>query len=233
MIQALLDYQKADARLKEIEKALSESGERKKALTAKKYLEGVEENVAKLDGRAEELGVAFAKAQQDGEKLKEQEAELMNALSEAEDENAANYLLKKAEELIAKIKAMTSAANKISEEIQVVMKEYANIKNTTKAAQVQYSENAAKYNQLKESFKEEKTAVEKELEGLKSNVSPELMERYLKKRADKIYPVLYEVKGNVCGACRMELPGAELNRLKKGEVIDCGQCGRMLYQSKQ
>ena len=54
----------------------------------------------------------------------------------------------------------------------------------------------------------------------------------MKKRNNKIYPVLYEVRGNVCGACNMELPMSEINKLKNGEIIDCDQCGRLLYQSK-
>ena len=60
-----------------------------------------------------------------------------------------------------------------------------------------------------------------------------LMERYLKKRADKIYPVVYAVKGNNCGACGMELPMSEKNKLKNGAVIECEQCGRMLYLDQE
>ncbi|MBO5068109.1 MAG: hypothetical protein J6C62_06895, partial [Clostridia bacterium] len=76
-------------------------------------------------------------------------------------------------------------------------------------------------------------AVEKELESLKKKVDPSLMDRYLKKRANKIYPILYEVKGNICGACRMELPMSEMNKLKNGDVIDCDQCGRLLYMAEK
>ena len=60
-------------------------------------------------------------------------------------------------------------------------------------------------------------------------VEPTLMERYQKKRADKMYPILYEVKNNACGACRMNLSMSDMNKLKNGEVIDCEQCGRMIY----
>lgn len=232
MIQALLDYQKTDAKLRDIEKKLSGSEERKKAMTAKKYLEGVEENVNKLDVRAGELVAAYEKTNQEQEKLKEQEVEISEALNSLEDEKEASFLIKKAEELIARIKNLTAKANKISEEIQAVIKEYQTIKNTTKAAQVQYNENAKKYNELKDSVKDEKEAVEKELNALKSKVDGSLMDRYLAKRANKIYPVLYEVRGNVCGACNMELPMSEMNKLKNGEVVDCDQCGRMLYLQK-
>ena len=42
MIDNLLKYQEADAKLREIEKELAKSEERKKAVEAKKFLDGVE-----------------------------------------------------------------------------------------------------------------------------------------------------------------------------------------------
>lgn len=232
MIQALLNYQAADANLKKIEKTLAESEERKKAVTAKKYLEGVEENVNKLDDRAAELIATYENATSEQIKLKEQENAIAESLDAAADEKEVAYLIKKAEELVGKIKALGSKASKILAEIQAIVKEYSNIKKTTKAAQEQYKENAEKYNALKESVKDEKLKVEKELETLKKEVDPALMERYLKKREGKIYPIVYEVKDKLCGACRMELSMSDLSRLKKGEVIDCDQCGRLLYQGE-
>ena len=230
MIEQLLAYQKADASLKEIEKTLSESVERKKAMSAKKYLDGVVENVNKLDERASELVFAYEQATQEQLKLKEQEEELVRALDEATDENAVNYLMKKVEELISKIKTLGKKATMIENEIQGVMKEYSTIKNTSKAAQAQYSEYGVKYNELKKSLKEKKDAVDAELEALKGKVDKALMDRYLVKRNAKMYPIVYEVRGNACGACNMELPAAELNNLKKGEVVDCSNWGRMLYK---
>ena len=233
MIKALLEYQSADKKLKDIENRLASSEERKKAMTAKKYLESVEENVNKLDIRAAELVAAYEKATEEQIKLKEQENEINNALGDMEDENAASYLIKKAEELISKIKALGTKASKIAEEIQGILKEFASIKATSKKAKEQYAENSAKYNELKASVKDEKDAVEKELLDLKAKVDPELMARYEDKRSKKMYPILHEVKGNLCGACRMELPSVALSKLAKGEVIDCDQCGRLLYQTQK
>ncbi|MBQ9756271.1 MAG: hypothetical protein IJV99_01590 [Clostridia bacterium] len=231
MVEKLINYQKADAELKEIEKSLSESVERKKAMSAKKYLDGVVDNVNKLDDRAAELISAFEQATKEQIQLKEQEDELANSIEETEDENAVAFLLKKADELIAKIKALGEKASKIEKEIQALYKEYQVIKNTTKAAQDQYAEFGKKYTELKEQVKGKKEEVEKTLAKLKAEVEPTLMERYLKKRhTDKMYPVVYEVRGNACGACNMELPAVEINRLKKGEVIECSNCGRMIYQ---
>lgn len=229
MIEQLLSYQQKDAQLRDIEKLLGGSEEKKKAMSAKKYLEGVDESVNKLDARAGELVATYESATKEQLKLKEQQAEISEALGHAEDQKEVEFLIKKAEELIAKIKVLGAKASKISEEIQSLLKEYSSIKKTTQAAQVQYKENAAKYNELKDSVKDQKESVEKQLDCLKKKVDPALMDRYLKKRAGKIYPVLYEVKNGICGACRMELSMLDMNKLKNGEVIDCDQCGRMLY----
>ncbi|MBQ7348396.1 MAG: hypothetical protein IJW47_00230 [Clostridia bacterium] len=230
MIEALLNYQAVDADLKKIENELMDSQERKKAVSAKKYLDGVEENVNKLDSRAENLSREYQAGMQELAKFKEQQTELISALDGVTDETEASYLIKKVEELISKIKKINVEIGALTNNIQAVMKEYVTIKNTTKAAQVQYNENGKKYNEFKASKQAEKEAVENKLNEIKKDVDPALMELYLKKRANKIYPVAYEVTNKVCGACNMSLSLSELNKLKNGEIIECDQCGRILYQ---
>ncbi len=229
MIQKLLKYQEVDKELKEIETALMNSEERKKAVNAKKYLEGVNDSVNKLDDKASSLSAEYLNAVELQTKLNEQEKEIASALENAKSESEVSYLVKKAEELLGKIKSVAQTVNNLSNEIQAVLKEYSGIKAKTNAAKVQYKENGEKYNQLKASVADKKQAVEKELEQLKQQVEPALMEKYLQKRANKVYPVVYEVNGTVCGACNMELSMAEIGKLKNGEIIECDQCGRILY----
>ena len=102
MIKALKEYQVQDAKLREIEKVLSGSEERKKTVSAKKYLEGVEENVNKLDLRAAELSASYDKAVENQLKLKEQQDEIVEAIERVEDEKEASFLIKKADENIIK-----------------------------------------------------------------------------------------------------------------------------------
>ena len=232
MIKQLLEYQKIDADLKKIENTLANSEERKKAMSAKKYLDGVEENVNKLDDKAGSLSATYNLALSEQEKLKAQQEELMQALEGVSSDTEAQFLLKKVEEVIAKAKKIASDISALSNEIQAVMKEYVSIKNSTKVAQAQYNDNGKKYNDLKSSFADEKKKIEEALEEIKKKVDAGLMERYLKKRANKIFPGVYAVSNKVCGACNMELSMSELNKLKNGEVIECDQCGRILYQAE-
>ena len=229
MIEQLLIYQEADAKLRKIETELSSSEDRKKAISAKKFLEGVEETVNNLDARAKKLVEEFEAINLEQQKLKEQETELYKVAENPEDENEASYLIKKLEELMAKMKILASKANEISDAISAVCKEYVQVKSQTKAAQTQYAESGKKYNDLKASLQSEKDAIEKELAILKGKVEVALMEKYLKKRAMKMYPIVYEVKSNVCAACNMELPMSEMNKLKGGAVVECDQCGRLLF----
>lgn len=232
MINKLVAYQEIDAKLRKIEVELSSSEERKKAVSAKKYLDGVEEAVAKLDIRSAELNSAYAKAIDKQQKLAEQEQEFESLIAGVEDQAEAEYLLKKAGELLSKIKALSAEANKIADEIQAIIKEYATIRQTTKNAQAQYAENGKKYNELKASRQAEKQAIESELATLKKDIPEDLMARYAKKRSDKIFPVVFEVKGDTCGACNMGLPMGELSKLASGQVIECENCRRLLYKSK-
>lgn len=232
MIDALLKYQQTDANLKKIETELSGSEERKKAVSAKKYIEGVEESVNKLDSHAADLIAAFDRVKKEIESLNAQKAEFEGALKSVADETEANYLLKKMDELIGRIKALSSEAVRINGEIQSLIKEYASVKSATKAAQAQYSEYGKKYNELKASKKADMEKIEKELEKLAKDVPPELLEKYNKKRKEKRFPVLVEVKGNICSSCRMEIPMSAMSKLKNGEIIECDQCRCLLYKNK-
>lgn len=232
MIEKLLAYQNADAKLRKIETQLSGSEERKKAVSAKKFLETSPENVNKLDARARDLEAEFKNTLAEISKFNEQQAELDAAMKAAEDETEVAYLIKKADELSSNVKFLEGKISKLIEEIQAIVKEFNAVKAQIKVAQAQYAEFGKKYNELKASVQGDKEAVEKELNELKKEVPSDLMERYAKKRANKIYPIVYEVSGNHCGACGMELSMADVGKLKKGDVIDCEQCGRMLYQGK-
>ena len=231
MIKDLLKYQEVDGQLREIEKELGRSEERKKAVEAKKYLDGVEESVNKLDKKAEELLAEYQSLVLGKEKLEEQKEEFVKALKDIKDEAGANYLIKKVDELISRIKTASNTIKNLMDEFNAVAQNYMAIKKRTKEEQEKYRENGQKYNEFKASFNDKKKEIDLELAKLKKKVEPELMEKYIKKRENKMYPILYKVEGEVCGACKMGLSLLELNKLKNGEVIEC-QCGRLLYKGE-
>lgn len=236
MIEQLLKYQQVDAGLRKIEVELSGSEARKKAVSAKKFLESVDETVNKLDVKAAELAHIYENLQNESKVLSDQHEEFTGALEHAEDENALNYLAKKADELYVKVKNLSQEAAKVADSMQAVYKEYAAVRSNIKAAQVQYTENGKIFNDLKASRQEERSRIEDELKELEKAVEPELMERYKVKRANKIFPIVYEIntvgKSHFCGYCNMELPMTVKPKLNNGEVIECDNCNRLLFLKK-
>ena len=113
--------------------------------------------------------------------------------------------------------------------MQKILAEYASLKAKTKSARTQYEEFGKKYNELKTAKSAEMEKIKKELLSLEKEVDAKLLERYKAKRAMKIFPIVYEVKGKICEVCNMELSLAELSKLKAGAIIDCEQCGRLLF----
>ena len=232
MIKALLNYQAEDANLRKIEAELVNSEDRKKAVSAKKFLDTVPESLEKLNDLSQRLSAEYQAILDEQQKLQEQEAEFARIIENVEDKNEANYLFKKIDEILAKIKALGAKLNKVSEEMQAVVKEYVTARNKIKVAQEQYAESGKKYNELKASLSGEKEKIEEKLSELAKKVDPKLMEVYAKKRASKIFPIVYKTKGEICGCCNMELSMSELNKLKNGEILEHDQCGRLIYQSE-
>lgn len=231
MIEEILKYQAKDAELRKIEVELANSEERKKTVSAKKFIEGSSENIDKLDLKATELISAYEKATQEQIKLKEQQDEIEHALSTVNDENAASFLLKKAEELLNKVKNLGQEAKRISNEIQSIIRDYAQLKNNLSVAKTQFNEYGEKYQALKASKKDEMDKLNKELLVLRKKVDPALMESYDKKRKEKLFPIIFEAKEDVCGACSMNLSMIDIAKLKNGEIIECDNCRRLLYKA--
>ena len=229
MIEQLLKYQEVDAKLRKIEVELSGNEDRKKAIVAKKYLEGVEETLEKLEARAAELASAYERVSDDLERMKEASEEFATAFEGANELGETDYLLKRTEKIQGIIKNLSAEANKISEEMKKVLKDYSELKTNTQTYKAQLAECGKKYNELKDSKKDEMDKIKAELEVIKKTVDPSLMARYEEKRKEKIFPIVVEAREQYCGACNMELPMAATHKLKSGEVIDCDQCKRMIY----
>ena len=229
MINKLLKYQEVDSGLRKIEIELASSEDRKKALAAKKFLDGVEDAIVKLNNRSKELYEQYQIVLEEQKKFAQKEEEFSVALRDVENEDEVAYLSKKIDETIIKMKNLSSQLAKLGEEMQKVLAEYASLKAKTKSAKLQYEEFGKKYNELKASKKAERDAIESELISLEKDIDKALIERYKAKRAMKIFPIVYPVKEKNCGGCNMELSLTELSKLKGGAIVDCEQCGRLLY----
>ena len=236
MIEQLLQYQNVDTKLREIETEISQSEERKKAVSAQKFLNSVNDSIALLEKRAEELANKYNESvalyKRLGDEIKE-----YDDVDETDDIEQLGYVKRKAQELNDEIENLANGIEQISREISVVLKEFTQLKSKTKEAKSQYSEFVPKYNALKASKEEEMKKIKAELAKIEKQIPPEEMELYKTKRKDKIFPVLYAVqvfgKKPHCSRCGTEFPMACFDSLKKGSLVECDSCHRLVYYKEE
>lgn len=236
MIEQLLQYQSVDTKLREIETEISQSEERKKAVSAQKFLNSVNDNIALLEKRAEELtnkyNESLALYKRLGDEIKE-----YDDVDETDDIEQLGYIKRKAQELNDEIENLANGIEQISREISAVLKEFTQLKSKTKEAKSQYSEFVPKYNALKASKEEEMKKIKAELAAIEKQIPPEEMELYKTKRKDKIFPILYAVqvfgKKPHCSRCGTEFPMACFDGLKKGSLVECDSCHRLVYYKEE
>ncbi len=233
MIKSLLEYQKVDTELREIEVSLKQSDERKKASSAKNFLNGANESVAKLDQRAEELAGKFNASLKLLSQL-EDEAKEYEGINDM-DEDQLSYVKKKSQALTEEINNLASQIDNLSKEIESVLREFAQLKADIKKAKAQYSEYGPKYNELKASKEGEINQIKARLQKLESGIDAEILDKYKQRRNDKIFPVLNEAREMSKHAycrCGTELSLTDYGNLKNGSIVECDSCHRLLYLNK-
>lgn len=232
MIEKLLAYQETDKKLKELETKLNGSEEKKQTFVAYKYITTVGELVAKLDAKADDLYNKLAMISDKEKELSKQLEDISSELNNAENTEELSYMLKKADEVLNALKALETTADKITSSSSAVKEEYDSIKVKTKRAQEQYNVYSKKFAELKKSLDPEIASVNAELDKLKKDISPELMQKYEAKRKDKVFPILKELNGNKCSSCGMELSMKDISDLENGKIIECDNCRSLVYKQK-
>lgn len=231
MMEKLLEYQSVDAELKAIEQELSANEDRKKGIAAKKFLDGVNDSLAELDAKAAEFDSAYTKYTQAYAKLCEVQQEFEGTAGDYSGEDEIVFIKKKAQELMDELKALEKQIVRLQEEILSITEQYNGLKKKTLAAQKQFKECGQKYMEFKESKAEAKNKIAEKLLKLEKDIPEDLMEVYKKKRADKIYPILYEYNGSgFCPYCRTEIPRLSESNMAKNGYVSCDNCGRILYK---
>ena len=233
MIEKLLEYQTVDGQLHEIEISLAQSDERKKAVAAQAFLKSANDNVARLDAKAADLIARLNALKGVYEKLQESEGDYESVVDTCENVEELTYVKKKAQGLADDISALVENIEALSKEIKSTLDEFAKFRQDTKKANAVYKEFAPKYNELKASKEEDMKKIKAELAAIEKQLPPDAVETYKRLRKEKMFPVLYSAKcvgkSIHCGRCGSELPMAAGTSLKKGELVECDNCHRLLY----
>lgn len=235
IIEKLLAYQEEDKKLFAIEKQLKNCEARKNGVKAQKFLQSVSETLAGIEAKSYELCNVYEQLSKELEKIKEDNAEFDSIADTAEDETEIAYLKSKALSLNKQLDELNKKILKSEQEMNEVAKQYSRLRKETLFYQEQLKSSKTDYETFKKPFEPEMREIDARLKVLAKEIPAELLTKYIDKRKDKRFPIVYGLKENElhCGACGTELSMKQLDKLKKEDaLIECENCRCLLYKIK-
>lgn len=229
-IEQLLKYQSEDEKLLRLERETANSEERKNYSQAKAFLTKAPEKLEALDAKANELTRLL-------EQLNKQYAEIAETLQDFENLDElvdggadVSFYKKNVLQITERLKSIKAEVASLTKAIKEADEEYQAMKKKTIAVQKQYAEYAETYKAYKESKLSGMNAIKRELEKIAAGLAPEVLQRYLSKRNERIFPILCAVNNGRCSKCGTELSLSAKERIESGQPTECDNCHRFLYK---
>lgn len=236
-VKYLLNYQEIDGKLKEIEDSLKSSEEAKKYYVATKFLKTVGEVAVSVDQKAKPLIDSYNALALEVKTLEEKAQEFLKSVETCENDDELNYLKKKFQDVANSILQKEDAIKNLQKSMSDLFSEYNKLKEENRAMQEQYKEFAPKFKELKDSKAPEVKSLKAQLEEIAKNVEPSLMQKYVQKREDKKFPIIYGVdtsgKDCYCPACATGMSISAKNELVNGVIKECENCRKLLYSKTE
>lgn len=228
-LTAILKYQETDKKLFALERELASCDERKEFVKVKKFLESAAEKLDSLESKARGLKEKAAAVEEGCTAAEKDLADFAGIDELIKSGGDVSYYKKAAQKQLDALRKTKSELAALVKSVKETDQEYKELKKQVIAMQKKYAEANEKYKAVKASRDDERKALEKELAGIAKDISEEAMNKYLAKRKEKVFPVVFPLTDGRCPCCGMEVPLAAMSKLKEG-VIECESCRRILYQ---
>ncbi len=232
-MEKILEYQKIDGKLFNLEKKLNESKYKKIMEEARISANSVKEKMIQIESKA---GKTYQKYL-DLNNTIEKNLNIVKILDEQKIDSIQSKELndfgKKINSMSSNLNILQKDLNMLQGEIKDLLKEFNKLTQARKNAKNQYAQAKQSYDKEVEESAGEIDALKKELSALQSGLPKDLFDKYQKIRKDKVYPVFIPLKDKICGACGMEMPSVLVDSIKAGKFIECEHCRRVLYYKEK
>ncbi len=229
-VEKILEYQSLDSELFKIEKQLRENKNKKLANEMHENMKNAQTRSLKLEEKAGGLIAEIDKVKKhfkiQEEKMNEFLSKDLEKLSKEEVDKLTILSEKLAQNLVILDKNLTALA----ESVNVVLSDFNKTIKEFNASKEQFTICKEEYDNEVKTVEKEKNNLILKLKDLSKNIDSKIMEAYIKRRKENIFPVLVPLKGNSCGGCHMELPYATISVLNNDGILTCEHCHRIIYK---
>ena len=233
-VQALLNYQQADVKKQQYENALRTTESRQKLGRLHKQLKDQQAAIHKQGEDLESLTASISKLLSQYEaaaKRLDLENSEFSTLQQDEECTAEEMteFRQDVEKLMREMQQTDREAKQSQASLEKLIAEYQKTRLSAGKQKKEYDQLRIVCEQEKEDGAADLKALDDEMLQLERLVDPALLTKYQRARQHHAIPVV-SVTGGKCSGCNMSLPMLMLKKLSSGEtVIECENCGRILY----
>lgn len=231
-MEKMLEYQEIDKQLFQIQKQLGMSNSKKSTDSIQNEMSKLSNQIAEIENKAKRHYEIFNELQTQIEKNLKNVEILNNQKIDALDEKGLDNFQEKSNIVKKNITILEQNMLSLQKSIQKELEEYAKLNSQLKS--MIESNNVLKV-QKEEKSKELEPQIEElknKLSTLQKSLDKNLFEKYLKRRNDNMMPVFVPLQNDRCGYCRMSLPVATVKKIQDGDMVECEQCRRYIFDEK-
>lgn len=229
-LDLLWNYMQYDMEADQFENGMRNAPDRVKLLKQRDFLLEQQNNIKRIEREIATMSDRLEAVRDEAKRLQGLLDNLLKSLEENPPED------------IESIEKQVAAAQKLEDSLQHYEQELSRMRKDSdqrdrmqKEIRLRYARTKAEYDELKKNYEVEfnrdkvklaelKARVEKEA----ANVDADMMARYLEVK-QHVTPPIAQLNGDRCGFCNMSMPAAVMNEVGSGKIVECDNCGRILF----
>ena len=228
-IEKILEFQSLDNEIRKLEQQILNSPDQKAINSIKNIVKETQTISATLEKEAETAVGEYQKMQKSYNdaisSMKKVEGKQAEALSEEEYA----VCVKQLNSIAGFLTSVEKRIMQIADKVNSIVSEYENAKKNYNIAKQKHSKHKSNLEMLMQKVQPQIDELSSKLATLESGLDQAFLKKYKAKRADRIFPVVVPMRDNSCGGCMMELPMAQIEKLKKDGFLECESCHRIIY----
>ena len=228
--ERLWQYQQVDMELDQYEKEMRGNSNRKELLKHRDFLLEQQNVLKKIEADVEIMSDRM-------EALADEITRLSGSVSEATANFEANRPqdIEEARKQIAAIQKLISTISRYEAELAKMRKDSEARDRQQREVRVRAAKARAEFDRIKVIYDDEYKVAAVKLDALKKKVAkeaegidPALMEKYKAIKRHSTPPIT-RIHDDRCGGCNMQLPAADMNKIRTGApYVECENCGRII-----
>jgi len=130
--------------------------------------------------------------------------------------------------LKSKREQLEDKALEVMEQVELTEASVATISKDSKRLEAEWQSQQQQLSNNMEELKTTLSDLKHKRESLSTGIDPEAIELYDKLKKQK-GTAAAKVEQGICRGCRISLPAAELQQARSGNLVQCSNCGRILF----